>query len=339
MSKQKIFLIHGMGDFLDENGKPGNDWHSEWIESIEEQSKKLKVFKTKKLKDRVKFVPINYDQYFEQYWEKSPLNGKFGNDLGLASMKTKVHGADIAELANSYNANSTADEKFFFWSHVADVILWRFGGDMMGWIANEVALQLMNEIDAADPPPIIVAHSLGTAVIHGALTALQKQGFNASGNSVPSVLLYSSVARILSQKYARVYKKPCNAKNGSLMRNLRHIYNVFDPFTWFKRYDADKAEGKNIPINHIGKDINLEDVHSFLTYMQAPKASAQIFRYVSGLDIFDIKDEVAELQEYFEENARYSKDNLDISDWENITEKQFWNFISDLIKLKEYPGQ
>lgn len=161
MSKTIIFFVHGMGSYEDT-----------WATGVKDQFKSLfAVYPGAASEvDGFQLDSIWYDDVFEkwrtQWKEDAAKAAKAATQLGLDSGMAE----ELLRLAGSTSGDQ------FLKTHVLDVVLYRFVKQIRTEVQDRVASQILSRLDAAQGQDLtrwaVVAHSLGTSVMHDSLQAM-----------------------------------------------------------------------------------------------------------------------------------------------------------------------
>ena len=337
MSKHILYLIHGMGVHQEEN------WANGVIAKLKELSEHYSYFDENKLEDEVKFVQITYDNIIS-----SEVLNEWQADAEKISDFAKENGLEDDDALN-WLKSAGETEKNFLWSHVADVIIYRFFPiyreririSVIGQIKNEVNRQI-NEFRKAHCS--VLAHSLGTAVAHDSLHYLGTQRWGGTTNvfdpthwRFQSIFMIANTSRLLQTEpkaYNSIVKPGPNLDGQSYCYkylNFRHELDpvpfprMFDPVGWGSAFQS-------ILVRHY-RDW---DIHGFKHYLDNPRIHIPILRALTGPWAVSDQEDVEAVDCYMQfggklENVQRASDFT--SDLENTKcELGEEPSISDLIK-------
>jgi hypothetical protein len=279
MGGHVLFFIHGVGEHA-------TDWAEKPqgpIETLKAASSQYAYFGNGDLASRVDMVSIQYDAIFKDVVAKWKANA--------ASIKEFD---ETNQLRNALDWLSDADEKKFWWSHVADVILYRFSAPYRQLVRLHVIKQMAERIekewDAEGTATCsVIAHSLGTAVAHDCLHYLgsTKWGkasspFNPRHWRFQHVFMVANTSRLLQtddEGMAAAYKsivRPGPVEDPDsycgTYWNFRHEY---DPIAIPRRFDAAGWNGYTLEeVAHYHE----ANIHSLSHYLKHPKVHVPILR-------------------------------------------------------------
>jgi hypothetical protein len=299
MSKHVLFLVHGMGVH-----KKGS-WANSVIKKLKDSSKKYSYFRESKLEDEVKFVPISYDNIIS-----SEVLKKWQEDASKISDFAKENGLEDNDALN-WLKNAGKTEKNFLWSHVADVIIYRFFRIYRVRIQMAVVKQIADEVDRQirefrKARCSVLAHSLGTAVVHDSLHYLGTEKWGGSTNIIypthwrfQSIFMIANTSRLLQTEpkaYNSIVKPGPNLDSGSYFCkyfNFRHELDpvpfprMFDPVGWGSAYQS-------FVVRHYWN----WDIHGFEHYLDNPRVHIPILRAITSEWAVSDQEEVAAVENY-----------------------------------------
>ena len=189
MSKHHLFIVHGMG------AHPEGQWHTEIVQTLRAVYQQYEPLNEMPFDDRIEIVPVSYDRHFEslrQNWKNSEaLLGQLnGSGTGEVLQKQVLEWADLG-----------IDDSFF-WTHVMDVVLYRLFDLVRVPVEQTIAKTIADTLqDNGSPPWSILAHSLGTSVIHGTLYRAysdDQYGLNPRAVRPRVIMMVANVSRLYS---------------------------------------------------------------------------------------------------------------------------------------------
>lgn len=289
MARDVLFVVHGMG--VHEDG-----WEASVRAKLEEVAGRYGRFREQpsSLWERLELVPVGYDELFRktlEQWEAS------GDVLGFARSHALVGAPDLSWL------EPLADEdKGFFWTHAADVLIYRFFRLQREANRVHVARQIVENVPQAPDRDFgrctVLAHSLGTAVVHDSLHILATEplagmptGFHPLNARLRGIVMLANVSRVLQDDVV-AYKSfvrggPRNGKS-SLCSSFHSFHHELDPFCIPRRFDPfAQAEGWSrlfnavVALNHF-RDW---DVHGFGHYLDHPRVHVPLLNLACGENV------------------------------------------------------
>ena len=294
MRKHVLFLVHGMGVYVDASGQPTTTW-SEGVESLLREIYEGYPSLVTPFDDIFEVVSINYDTVFHDLVTRWQTESQTIASAGIEAAEVAMR------LTDWLDGGAMLDDNFA-WTHAGDVVMYRY----FGLVRQRVKIRVANQIHDALLPNnngavtrwSVIAHSLGTAVAHDVLHALNATTPNDAGISIldaavpkPNVIaMLANVSKTLENDvdvYDSVVVPPI-ACNNYLSAN-----NKFDPFVMedllipkaFKpsghsTWDAAIANAKF-------KDVEIENIHEINThsaanYLRNPAVHVPLLRTLCG---------------------------------------------------------
>jgi hypothetical protein len=318
MAKKYVFLAHGMGTFQ-------TGWDAPFREAVLKALMNYSPFSAMTAAQieatHIKFVPLTYDNVldgFRQRWkdaadEVTPaLAAEWPEGQGLFSA-----------LTDSGNAQGVP--KGFFWSHLLDPLLWYTLPTARMRVISEVISHLIDDLaemytQENDNTSYVIAHSLGTSVVHDSLVALRwmPQKF-LGGKTIPNIFkpglhkwkavaTIANVSRLLQARQTpdaavsvdkfdpehSVLAPGMNASICDVFLNARHR---IDPFTWPRQF-APKWSLNYVNVETVEFN-KIDAVHDFEHYIANPKVHVPLFRLMYGSEMC-AQDEQAGVQTAFD---------------------------------------
>ncbi len=297
MSNPVVILLHGMGNHT--VPKPStNERGSFGKECIDTLNRTLQLYPTHKdmsIEDEVSFVEINFNHIFDSIRKDMADAGKSVKDFiagaGAGTQLGDVPGL-IASIAN-FEASLNDDD--FIFTHWLDVMFYKsYWGEM---VRNHVASKLgevMSKNGARDLH--IVAHSLGTAVIHDVLHKSYSGQYldnddiadlSIGTHKFASLTMIANVSRLANtiSPIANPYQSVVKPGPKGVARRMMNIHHQLDPFTWPKNFVRQKnhnwvseATFDNSYVDIKTTAITEKNPHSITQYLFNPAVHLLLFR-------------------------------------------------------------
>lgn len=189
MTRPVLSLVHGMGEFSDG-----------WADTLVNGLNGI-------ITDQLEIVPLGYDHVLRrqvQNWRETAeeLRALSGEDGQMTDLLDWIEDAGT-------------DNKKFIWSYAMDVILYRFHPPTRRLILTGLIEQMAAKIsqillEAPMTPVSVMAHGLGTAVVHDAIHHLgahrwggQPNGFGPNIWRFRCITMLSNVSRLLESDLAQ----------------------------------------------------------------------------------------------------------------------------------------
>jgi hypothetical protein len=290
-------------------GEHDDTWHQPGLRVLRSAFSDYELTREIDFDSRFHAVPIVYNDIFKKTRERA--------NADFAAFKFAVLGSIDPSDASSQQAVSTELDKYadligagddnFVWTHILDVILYRFSNAMRMGIDVSVAEQILNTISSQQHTTwSIVAHSLGTSVAHNTLNSLYNTGFpNAPNGPIEkldplesrcnTLAMIANVSRVLQRSDAKVYQSrvmPGSATAGRLCSYYLNARHKLDPFTVPKAFEPDlwpdsstfsTERYQHLRPSHIHFDVNqLARVHDLDHYLENPRVHVPLIRSILG---------------------------------------------------------
>lgn len=345
-SMHVLFLVHGMG-------RQEVNWADPVIEKLRDLSQQYNYFKENSFTENVRFEPIRYDFIFDDLLDRWQGNFKGIMDSEASPL---IPGGRLREVMQSMSS----EERHFFWSHIADVLIYRF----FPLVRDRVRMELIREIarkisfhrnrHGNNTRFSFVAHSLGTAVLHDSLhllgtTAWDDDIANVMGpphTRFQALFMLANTGRIL-QSDIDPYESivcPVGSKNNQASEYLdqyRNILHKFDPITLIRRMTP-AGWGTNfsqIELRHVRHP----NVHDFLHYLDHPEVHIPLFRVLYGFRAVVPAEEIQARETYPDLDRREIRSELERQIGEVMGELGSGEDLAELVqiwvKLKEFIGE
>ena len=294
MRRHILFFIHGMGVYVNDNGKPINKWGVEAAKVLKEQYEKYPSLSTSF--DKVfKPVYINYDTIFHKILSNWAKEAKVISGLGIEA-------AEIATRMVQWLEKGAKTDDNFLWTHVGDVILYRFFNLVRQNVKIAVAKQIHDALYPNENGAVIswsvIAHSLGTIVAHDAIHAMSSATPNEAGIPIldaiaPKADVIAMIANISKtlENDALVYESAVAPQD--TCNKYLNINNKFDPFVMeelllpeafdpigYPEWDAAITKKKYFNIEP--ENIHHINVHSIENYLVNPVVHIPLLRALCG---------------------------------------------------------
>ena len=276
MGKHVVFLLHGMGSH-----KKG--WSKPAIKALKANATALGY--PLKLTTDFEFIEINYDHNFLDYLEQ---HNKEANTLSTYMTMHQLGKPDtIFRGLWEYASGSLSNEKFVI-AALGDVYLYKLT-NYQDKVRNFVLTTITRTLEAKGKPEwSVLAHSLGTRVIHDVLDEFVATWSNLNDFGKPMALgMISNVTHLLALDPSTLWKETrvwphSTIKQGPCYKYVSALHPA-DPFTWIKEFDPTPDWGNNAEYSglyrkpSIGiKELTRANSHSFEGYLEHPKVAADI---------------------------------------------------------------
>jgi hypothetical protein len=267
MPNTVILLIHGMGTH------PANNMIEEFKAGLTEAATGFGIVDYDP-ETSMEIHEFNYSQILDDIREDLAQTGE---DL-VALFPDGTPGASIINELIQFHTDLNEDK--FIYTHWLDVAMYAL---LYGqYIRVELASKL-NEIYglASNRDVIVVAHSLGTALLHDTIDQFYKNPAPGQGHDFPhlragthklkAIWTVANVSRLVKVLNKPTLNKPnlVHSGPGGCTSNLYNVYHQFDPFCLFypfKKETVDIEHGRHFK----NKVVRVKNTHSFQEYMAYP---------------------------------------------------------------------
>lgn len=304
-----LLVVHGMG-------KPDDQMFNDWKTLL---AKHYRTYAPagERFEDVFNYIPINYDGLFENLRQNWKNQIKTILDNLPTNHQDKLTKADLESFT----------EDNFFTTHIMDVLLYRFNPLVAGHVRDFVIEKMLagiNDLTLPGSNVSIIAHSLGTAVVHDAINVL----YNTTSDSGPllkpsqfrfhAIIQLANVSRTLEVKKWDAYDpyvRPGihNSSDGryaaSRMLSASHC---FDPLVSVRRFhpidnwpDPETVAAKRFTLVEPSV-IQRWNVHDFSHYIDDPRVHIPMFRYLRTKGFVSASKE-SEVVKAFDESNPISK--------------------------------
>ena len=300
MSKHVLFFLHGMGQH-------DASWHQDGLDVLRSAFQEYDHLRSLNFEDVFDPHPVVYDDLLQEIRNRAKEDfGQFKSSLldSLAESEASIKSSLERQLDRYQELAGVNDG--FIWTHLLDVILYRFSNTVRMAIDTSVAEQILKTIKRAHTSWSVLAHSLGTSVAHNTINSLYNTGLvDANGNRVDPIspeetrcttlMMISNVSRVLQRADAKVYEtkvKPGSPSSGRLCSfylNARHKLDLvtkpkpFNPDLWPDEVTFSTERYQHIRPSHIAFEKHeIERVHAFDHYLMNPRVHVPLFRSILG---------------------------------------------------------
>ena len=310
-AKHVIFLVHGMGVYQKvAEGDPLKRLDSDaWFEGVQKDIKSsynsYSALKDRDFDKHYRFVNINFDRYFDLLLTNT---GSAVENLSIA-----LPGIIPPSLVQLFSKSKEIEDNFF-WTHIVDVILYRYLKGVRRAVKAHVMAKILREIFGTKTNPYarprqwsVVAHSLGTIVAHDAVSGIQGEAIKAGyTKAMPKASMLAMIANVIpplvSNNFGTAYNDFVRPDGqNSITYNYLSCAHRLDPLVQafpFRSNEWADLLGNNdggdgsfhfFPsLNHYRPDLLLDDVgklsgfdelipHSFKHYFSNPKVHIPLF--------------------------------------------------------------
>lgn len=341
-----LFLIHGMG-------RQQLNWADPVIEKLREISRQYKYFEENSLDDAVRFEPVRYDHIFDDLLNRWQTDFTGIMDSEAEALIPRGRLTDIMQSMD-------AAERHFFWSHIADVLIYRF----FPLVRDRVRMELIREIARKvnhyrnqygnNTRFSFVAHSLGTAVLHDSLHLLGSTPWDDEIANVmgpphtrfQALFMLANTSRIL-QSNIDPYESivcPVGSKGDQAKEYLdqyRNVLHAYDPITLIRSMKP--GEWGNSLSQLELRHVRHPNVHDFLHYLDHPGVHIPLLRILCGFRAVVPAEEIQARDAYPDLDRQHIRSELERRVGEVMDELGAEDDLAELVKiwvkLKKFIGE
>ncbi|MDD9893393.1 MAG: hypothetical protein OXT49_07810 [Gammaproteobacteria bacterium] len=194
MSNKSLIIVHGMGSHTEASVK------QEVVGALKTVFSRYQSLKDKNPESKIDISVFSYNHYFEEY--RAAVEDQDDIASALLSVTNSEGGilADAAKTIAGLNAEITKDNMFS--THWLDVLLYRFSL-FAEPIQLDLASKIADEVHSKGNSNVhVLGHSLGTSVLHDALSRLYGPDptdttLSMSNQRVSGVHMVANVSRAL----------------------------------------------------------------------------------------------------------------------------------------------
>jgi len=250
--------------------------------------------------DQVLVVPASYDETMSRQVKSFQRDASAILDLAKASSIALPQA--LVTVLQSLNS-AGAEEKNFFWTHVVDVLLYRYFPLITKPVRLDVMRAVSKVLKRSDVDASVMAYSLGTAVAHDALSWLANgeisdfTDLRPPGVRFRHLFMISNVSRVLERSLdgdPDVYLSPVAPRSvrgdDAYLDEYFNFRHMLDPFTVPKRFEPQWA---GTDFHAVERLLHIADfnVHAWEHYLDNPEVHIPILNALLGFKV--ITDDVA----------------------------------------------
>ena len=358
MSKPIVVVIHGMGVHTADSFK------KEVTDPLDTVCSQFTKLKNKKFSEYFEVVSIDYDHIWNKI-RKALAENAGSIEARLANISGVSQIAAVTAKLTSIEAKFNSDE--FLYTHVLDVILYRtFYGEQTRVHVARKLLDAIRKANAIQKPIHVIAHSLGTAVMHDVLHKLYENDYtdatpsdlglpydnlSPTESGIDSLYQVANVSRVVDATQD-AHDSAVRPGAAHLCRQMVNIHHEFDPFTlvkpfhrsrednWISGEDWDSGIYRDIEFNDVTQ-LNVHDIGHYLAhpdvYEDLLATIYQMFEIGSQEELETARDAYHDTTaEGLFDKVKQAKDSLDWSQPDSI--EAFWEALVKFYKFLKSLG-
>lgn len=302
-----LLLVHGMGSH------PAG-WSDGVRDTLDEVAARYASFKGNgaRFSQRAKLVEIRYDGIFEEYVEQ--WQAKAEELAGYAAAQGRPLPRIVSWLKTTLPDDDAA-AKSFFWSTAVDPLLYRgfalVRDRVRAAVMAQVVSALTRNMAGGAVEASVLAHSLGTAVIHDTLHQLgtAPQGGNESfavGRwQLENVFMVADVCMLGPpwvrdiDYYTSILRPPSagGGADGSYCQYFVNVWHRWDPFVMCGPFRPTTWGDDYFPVGPL-EHFHQANVHGLTHYLDHPAVHVPIINGTLGYRAVPAKEEQDALAKY-----------------------------------------
>lgn len=281
--KHIIFFLHGVG-------KHNDDWHKEALAALTSTRKNLG--RPDSFDDDYEIVPLRYDDIFSRYWDAYNTRAE-----GLSKISISGNTNDLYQRIHSVASQGVEDDSLIhWWGDTFLYLLTEYGALVRQKIWAQIIQKLVNTVAQENylPRYSIIAHSLGTRVIHDTLQAAFTGDVGSAYRNFGKPRVLAMVANVLRStsfneghlNAGLVVYPSRDTDTGACWRYL-NIWHPLDPIARFRQFHPERYPTMATAIGLYDIEtqatdvVELEEIHSLNRYLEIPEVCASI---IDGLE-------------------------------------------------------
>ncbi|MGI2258318.1 hypothetical protein [Shewanella sp. GXUN23E] len=292
MPKPKLVIVHGMGQHT------AASFQGEVLEGLSFAFNLYEHLAGKSPQDYVELVSVEYNSIFDAARERMKKQA-----LPVKERLGGIEGMDAAAVQQALSAlvgfQARLGDDGFFNTHWLDVFLYRFTtiGELVRIHIGAAITQTLASVHGGTLNGHVLAHSLGTSVVHDTLAKLYGSGpdnLNVDSQQMGSLHLVANTSRVLAS-FIAVDKSLTRPGVHGCCEYFREYRHQLDPITWPLPFNPHKGDGW-IAADAYDADeyqlIKLHDVtnaqgntHDIRHYLANPDVHQQLFERVLGIKL------------------------------------------------------
>lgn len=282
-----LILIHGMGKHTAESFK------KEIITALNNALSRYHSYSSIKFEEKVHVYSVSYDHIFEEQRKKMASSGNslkefINNGLNNANILNYIE--DLNDIEADMGNND------FIHTHALDVIFYLtiIGERVRSYVAQEF-LGIKKKYSTTSEFHIL-AHSLGTAVIHDTLNKLYTKEettdtqLNISDHSIDSLWMIANVSDMITSisKLTNPYDSIVKPGGDGCVNKFNNVFHELDPITLkiFRRFDPPdnnswitKDDYKLLYKKYKTTKVNKLNTHDVMGYLEDPDVCFDFFNH------------------------------------------------------------
>lgn len=296
MFKPKLIIIHGMGQHTEDSFK------EEFVEGCRSAFSLYDAFRGRPPENFVQIIPVSYSDLFDECRQHIVNHqGSFREAVESIpeSLTQRLPGTREALIALEKEVGADT----FLKTQGLDAFLYRYTrlGQAARIRLGTAIAQAARTTYGGVQNVHLLAHSLGTSVLHDTLSQLYTPpptladlgNLDTSHHKIGSVHMIANISRLLESSI-KVDQSLVKPSNSGCMYNYREYRHTYDPITWAKPFNP-RNDGRWISSGDwqfiAYKRLEFDEVsdehgntHSLHNYLSNPLVHRELFKLAFGIE-------------------------------------------------------
>lgn len=283
--KQILFFLHGVGTH-------GSGWHKEALKAFEDT--RTALGRPNDFDERYKVIGLRYDNIFEDYWKQHSSRAEA---LGQVTLPGNANGLVRAVLEFAQSEPDDENKWIASWGDTVLYLTTSLGRMVREKIWRQIIKALEKEFQEQGQLPrfSVIAHSLGTRVIHDVLQSAYTSDAGNARQFFGKARVLAQVANVVRSTSfdeghlnlpGMVVHPSYDEDKGVCWRYL-NLWHPLDPVAILRRFNPTRYQpflGQQGLFDldcKPGDVIEADEVHALPRYLQIPEFTAAI---INGLE-------------------------------------------------------
>ena len=297
-----LILAHGMGEYA-------RGWSADIVDKLDSVAAQYPAFKVgPRFSQRLTIEEIAYDAVFAK------IVSGWNRDAGALDAWAKGAGRSLPKLVSWLRSPLPSEAKGFFWTTAIDPLLYRgfhlVRDDVRAQVTSQVAAIAKRAMQNGAAEISVLAHSLGTAVMHDSLDTLGRKPFEknealtAARWQFANIFMLADVCQLARNLVADIdyfdsIVRPTSAgtANDTYCQFFVNVWHRFDPFVLLAPFRPVTWGDNYIPIGPL-EHFHSANVHGYTHYLDHPLVHVPIINGALGEPIISDVDQEKVLASY-----------------------------------------
>lgn len=297
-----LLLVHGMGEHPER-------WSRDIVDKLDTVASRYPAFQHQTpFSQRLRIEEINYDKVF------SDIVGGWNGDATALDEWARTNGRPLPKLVSWLRKPLPTSAKGFFWSTAIDPLLYRgfhlVRDNVRAQVTAQVAAIAENVMQNGAAEISVLAHSLGTAVVHDSLDVLGRAPYRnnevltARRFQFANLFMLADVCLLARNLVADIdyfdsIVRPTSAgtADDTYCQCFVNVWHRFDPFVGLGPFRPTSWGDDYVelgPLEHWRQ----ANIHGYTHYLDHPRVHAPIINGALGKPLITDAEQSRELATY-----------------------------------------